>query len=109
MINMNIKYGTKAQTQWKKKYRLQPLHVNIDHHINLANACGVNFLGKVMKEGEPSENLNKINEAIKSSDAQEVTVQEFVGLVSPYTSDNGMHIGISIPTQLVVSGMVKLT
>lgn len=56
-------------------------------------------------KGEVSQNLNKIEESIESANAQAVTVQEFVGLVSPYTADNGM---CTVSTVLLLPTYVQI-
>lgn len=38
----------------------------------------------------PTENIEKLKEVIRRLRGQDVTVQEYVGLVAPYTGDNGI-------------------
>lgn len=43
----------------------------------------------IRKIKHPEEDLPKLKEVLKSIKGQEVSVQEFIGLVSPFTGDNG--------------------
>lgn len=41
------------------------------------------------RQAPEGEDIKKIREILRSLKNQEVTVHEFIGLVSPYTGDNG--------------------
>lgn len=51
-----------------------------------------------MRRNAPAgEDLKQIKEVIRGMKNQEITVQEFVGLVSQYTGDNGIFKYFRIP------------